>query len=49
MPKEPLKIFLSLGYVPVVNENDSIATTEIKYGDNDRLASGLLKSQVRIV
>tara|TARA_B100000700_G_scaffold74970_1_gene83807 strand:+ start:512 stop:1618 length:1107 start_codon:yes stop_codon:yes gene_type:complete len=28
-----------LGFVPVVNENDSIATTEIKYGDNDRLAS----------
>ena len=29
----------SLGFVPVVNENDSIATSEIKYGDNDRLAS----------
>ena len=28
-----------LGYVPIVNENDSTATTEIKYGDNDRLAS----------
>ena len=28
-----------LGFVPVVNENDTIATTEIKYGDNDRLAS----------
>ena len=28
-----------LGYIPVVNENDTIATTEIKYGDNDRLAS----------
>jgi glutamate 5-kinase len=28
-----------LSFVPVVNENDSIATTEIKYGDNDRLAS----------
>ena len=28
-----------LGYVPIVNENDSIATSEIKYGDNDRLAS----------
>ena len=28
-----------LGFVPVVNENDSIATAEIKYGDNDRLAS----------
>ncbi len=28
-----------IGYVPIVNENDSIATSEIKYGDNDRLAS----------
>tara|TARA_Y100001958_G_scaffold151001_1_gene135450 strand:- start:4749 stop:5855 length:1107 start_codon:yes stop_codon:yes gene_type:complete len=28
-----------MGFVPVVNENDSIATSEIKYGDNDRLAS----------
>ena len=29
----------NLGFVPIVNENDSIATSEIKYGDNDRLAS----------
>jgi glutamate 5-kinase len=28
-----------LDFVPIVNENDSIATSEIKYGDNDRLAS----------
>ena len=28
-----------LGFVPIVNENDSIATSEIKYADNDRLAS----------
>ena len=28
-----------LGFIPVVNENDTTATTEIKYGDNDRLAS----------
>jgi glutamate 5-kinase len=28
-----------LSFVPIVNENDSIATSEIKYGDNDRLAS----------
>ena len=25
--------------IPVVNENDSTATSEIKYGDNDRLAA----------
>ena len=30
---------LKLNIVPVVNENDTIATNEIKYGDNDRLAA----------
>jgi glutamate 5-kinase len=30
---------LSLGVVPVVNENDSVATEEIRFGDNDRLAA----------
>lgn len=30
---------LAMGIVPVVNENDTTATTEIKYGDNDRLAA----------
>ena len=30
---------LSMGIVPIVNENDPPATTEIKYGDNDRLAA----------
>lgn len=29
----------SLGAVPIVNENDTIATEEIRYGDNDRLAA----------
>ena len=28
-----------LGFIPIVNENDSTATSEIKYGDNDRLAA----------
>ena len=28
-----------LGAIPIVNENDTTATTEIKYGDNDRLAA----------
>ena len=28
-----------LGAVPVVNENDTVATTEIRFGDNDRLAA----------
>ncbi|MES2754790.1 MAG: glutamate 5-kinase [Pseudomonadota bacterium] len=30
---------LGLGVVPVVNENDSVATAEIRFGDNDRLAA----------
>ncbi|MEQ1769267.1 MAG: glutamate 5-kinase [Devosia sp.] len=30
---------LSLGAVPIMNENDSVATAEIRYGDNDRLSA----------
>ena len=30
---------LTMGIAPIVNENDTTATTEIKYGDNDRLAA----------
>lgn len=30
---------MSLGVVPVINENDSVATAEIRFGDNDRLAA----------
>jgi glutamate 5-kinase len=30
---------ISMDVIPIVNENDTTATTEIKYGDNDRLAS----------
>nr|WP_188763350.1 glutamate 5-kinase [Polymorphobacter glacialis] len=30
---------LALGAVPVLNENDTVATTEIRFGDNDRLAA----------
>jgi glutamate 5-kinase len=34
-----LATLLELGVVPIVNENDTVATSEIKYGDNDRLAA----------
>ena len=37
--KRTFENLFELNFVPVVNENDSIATSEIKYGDNDRLAS----------
>ncbi|PHZ84382.1 glutamate 5-kinase [Paremcibacter congregatus] len=30
---------LELGVVPVINENDTVATDEVRYGDNDRLAA----------
>jgi glutamate 5-kinase len=34
-----LERLLGLGVVPVVNENDTVATQEIRFGDNDRLAA----------
>lgn len=34
-----LERLMQLGVVPVVNENDSVATAEIRFGDNDRLAA----------
>ncbi len=34
-----LEQLLSLGVVPIVNENDTIATDEIRFGDNDRLGA----------
>jgi len=34
-----LSRLLALGVVPVVNENDTVATEEIRFGDNDRLAA----------
>ena len=34
-----LEQLLGLGVVPIVNENDTVATDEIRYGDNDRLAA----------
>ncbi len=37
--RNTISTLLRLGAVPVVNENDTVATTEIRYGDNDRLAA----------
>ena len=34
-----IETLLSLNAVPVINENDTVATEEIRYGDNDRLAA----------
>ncbi|WP_428483649.1 glutamate 5-kinase [Rhodopila sp.] len=37
--RETLTTLLSLRCVPVINENDTVATAEIRFGDNDRLAA----------
>ena len=37
--KATIETLLSLKVIPIVNENDTVATDEIRYGDNDRLAA----------
>jgi glutamate 5-kinase len=37
--RSTLNTLLKLGSIPVINENDTVATAEIRYGDNDRLAA----------
>jgi glutamate 5-kinase len=37
--RNTLTTLLKLGSIPVINENDTVATAEIRYGDNDRLAA----------
>ena len=37
--KRTFENLFNLNFIPIVNENDTTATSEIKYGDNDRLAS----------
>jgi glutamate 5-kinase len=37
--RSTLSTLLKLGSIPVINENDTVATAEIRYGDNDRLAA----------
>ena len=37
--RQTLRTLLSFGVVPVINENDTVATAEIRFGDNDRLAA----------
>jgi glutamate 5-kinase len=37
--RKTLLTLLGLGAVPVINENDTVATQELRYGDNDRLAA----------
>jgi len=37
--RSTFKSLLNMGVIPIVNENDTVATEEIKFGDNDRLAA----------
>jgi glutamate 5-kinase len=37
--RNTIEVLLALKAIPVVNENDSVATAEIRYGDNDRLSA----------
>ncbi len=36
--KQTIKVLLDNDYIPIINENDTVATEEIKFGDNDKLA-----------
>ncbi|MCI0469713.1 MAG: glutamate 5-kinase [Nitrospirae bacterium] len=50
--KNTILTLLSYGIVPVINENDTVATDEIKFGDNDQLAalvSGLIEAERLII
>ncbi len=47
-----IELLLAHGAMPIVNENDSVATDELKYGDNDRLAAraaGMIGSDVLVL
>ena len=50
--RQTLERLLTLGVVPVVNENDAIADDEIRFGDNDRLAAlvaHLLRAELMVL
>ncbi len=37
--KETIHVLVENDYIPIINENDTVATEEIKFGDNDKLAA----------
>jgi glutamate 5-kinase len=50
--RSTLRVLLRLGTVPVVNENDTVVTDEIRFGDNDTLASlvaNLVEAEVLVL
>ncbi len=47
-----LRTLLDLGIIPIINENDTVATDEIRFGDNDTLASlvtNLVEAEVLVI
>ena len=50
--RSTIQTLLELGFVPVVNENDTVTTYEIRFGDNDRLAArvaGMISADLLIL
>lgn len=50
--RSTLKTLLGMGAIPVINENDTVATAEIRFGDNDRLAArvaGMIEADVLVL
>lgn len=50
--RSTLRTLVSLGVIPIVNENDTVATDEIRFGDNDTLAglvTNLVEAQVLVI
>ncbi|MCV0395233.1 MAG: glutamate 5-kinase [Rhizobiaceae bacterium] len=50
--RETVSTLIRMKAVPVINENDTVATTEIRYGDNDRLAArvaGMLSADLLVL
>ncbi len=50
--RSTLKTLIDLGVVPIINENDSVATSEIMFGDNDSLAAltaNLIEAEAQIL
>lgn len=50
--RSTLRILLGFGAIPIINENDTVATEEIRFGDNDTLAalvSNLVEAEVLLI
>ena len=50
--KNTINVLVKNNYIPIINENDTVATDEIKFGDNDKLsalAAALLKVDLLII